>query len=322
MAYSWEEVQIVFLLESIFSKRNIGPISYSLYLEFLPRQHMWIMTIFNLWFTFGSVCEAILAYLVLTNLGWRWLVGLSSVPILLLSVAFPFLKESPQYLSQTNREECLALLDKMYQQSGKTRTEDLHVDHAMAKRGSIATLLSHDLRLRSILFCCIWFLTNLVYYGSSFFATQFFLGVVFEKDETSGLLILIVISAVSDFGIFPVPVLFPSLTFFGKGEIVGSIAASVLINRRFPRYLICSIMLGICSLFLLLLLVTTDTYARVSFTLISRAAIFAAFATVYLWTPLTYDTSSRTTAMGLVSSFGKVFFLKKRVSAFFFDQFF
>lgn len=68
---------------------------------------------------------------------------------------------------------------------------------------------------------------------------------------------------------------------------------------------------------------TTDTYARVAFTLISRAAIFASFATVYLWTPLvkrffvllfvfadfflkTYDSVSRTTAMGLFSSFGKI----------------
>jgi hypothetical protein len=116
------------------------------------------------------------------------LVGLSSVPILLLSVAFPFLKESSQYLNQTNRNDCLILLDNMYRQSGKIRVLDLEEieNTSTAKRGSVLTLFKNETKIRSILFCIIWFLTNLVYYGSSFFATQFFLGVVFEKDETSG----------------------------------------------------------------------------------------------------------------------------------------
>ena len=63
------------------------------------------MTIFNLWFTFGSLVEAILAFLVLPTLGFRWLIGLSSLPILLLSFAFPFVRESLQWLVAAGKSE-------------------------------------------------------------------------------------------------------------------------------------------------------------------------------------------------------------------------
>ena len=62
----------------------------------------------------------------------------------------------------------------------------------------------------------------------------------------------------------------------------------------------------VCALFLFLLLVTENIYLRSVFVLIGRAAIFGAFATVYLWTPLVIPPQLRTSAMGLVSSFGKI----------------
>ncbi len=61
-----------------------------------------------------------------------------------------------------------------------------------------------------------------------------------------------------------------------------------------------------CALFLLLMLATDNVYARASFAFVSRAFIFGAFATVYLWTPLVLPAHLRTSGMGLVSSFGKI----------------
>ncbi len=261
-----------------------GPAAYSLYLEFLPRQYAWVMTFFNLWFTLGTLIEAVLAYLVLTSLGWRWLVGLSSLPILLLSVAFPFIRESPQYLSgdAARKPELLTMLDTLYAYGGKKREHDVAI--VETRRGNVRDLFAPDLIRRTILFCLIWFCTNLVFYGVSFFAVNYFLQ-VFPENESAGLLILIVVSS---------------------GEVVGALVASLLVSRQVRRFLVCCILLSVCSLFLLLLLVTENIYARMMFSLVSRACIFGSFATIYLWTPLVVPTNVRTSAMGLVSSFGKI----------------
>lgn len=49
--------------------------------------------------------QAGLAWAILSNLGWRWLLGLSSFPLLLLLLLFPIIPESPFYLAATGQQE-------------------------------------------------------------------------------------------------------------------------------------------------------------------------------------------------------------------------
>lgn len=58
------------------------PVSFTLYMEFMPTQGrgVWLIWLEAFW-TLGSCLEAGLAWLVLDSLGWRWLVGLSSFPL-------------------------------------------------------------------------------------------------------------------------------------------------------------------------------------------------------------------------------------------------
>ena len=90
------------------------------------------------------------------------------------------------------------------------------------------------------------------------------------------------------------------------GEVVGALISAFLIYKCVPRYLSSALQLIVCAMFLFLTLVTADIYTRAVFILISRAAIFGAFATIYLWTPLVIKPSVRSSAMGLFSSFGKM----------------
>ena len=43
--------------------------------------------------------QAVLAWSLLSSWGWRWLLGLSSLPLLVLLVAYPWLPESPYWLA-------------------------------------------------------------------------------------------------------------------------------------------------------------------------------------------------------------------------------
>ncbi len=58
------------------------PVSFTLYMEFMPTKGrgVWLIWLEAFW-TLGSCIEAGLAWLVLDSLGWRWLLGLSSIPL-------------------------------------------------------------------------------------------------------------------------------------------------------------------------------------------------------------------------------------------------
>ncbi|CAI7839196.1 unnamed protein product, partial [Closterium sp. NIES-54] len=89
-----------------------APVIFSLFLEFTPpaSRGFWSLAL-SLFWTVGSVAEAALAWAVLPVLGWRWLIVLSSLPLLLLLLLFPLLPESPRYLLVKSRPlDALAVL--------------------------------------------------------------------------------------------------------------------------------------------------------------------------------------------------------------------
>jgi len=58
--------------------------------------------------------QAGLAWAILSDWGWRWLVAISSVPLLLLMLLYPLLPESPYWLLATGRtQEAQALLQRI-----------------------------------------------------------------------------------------------------------------------------------------------------------------------------------------------------------------
>lgn len=62
----------------------------------------------------GTVLEAGLAWAVLPTLGWRWLLGLSALPLLLLLAMYPLLPESPVWLVAKGRyAEAEAVLQRV-----------------------------------------------------------------------------------------------------------------------------------------------------------------------------------------------------------------
>ncbi|GAQ86868.1 transporter family protein [Klebsormidium nitens] len=92
-----------------------GSVIFSLFMEFIPssRRGFWLVCVEFFW-TIGSVAQALLAWIVMPTLQWRWLVAFSATPFLLLLIFYPVLPESPRYLMVKGREKSsLAVLQRM-----------------------------------------------------------------------------------------------------------------------------------------------------------------------------------------------------------------
>ncbi|TNN30940.1 Synaptic vesicle 2-related protein [Liparis tanakae] len=67
----------------------------------------------------GTVFEVLLAILVMPSLGWRWLLLLSTLPLLLFSLLAHWLPESARYDVLTgNRDAALATLRRVASENG------------------------------------------------------------------------------------------------------------------------------------------------------------------------------------------------------------
>ncbi|MBA0826118.1 hypothetical protein Goarm_011004 [Gossypium armourianum] len=74
---------------------------------------MW-MVVFSTFWTFGSIFEATLAWIVMPRLNWRWVLAFSAVPSFALLILYGVAPESPRYLCMKgNTSDALRILEKI-----------------------------------------------------------------------------------------------------------------------------------------------------------------------------------------------------------------
>ncbi|XP_068191151.1 synaptic vesicle 2-related protein-like [Antennarius striatus] len=144
-----------------------SPQAVTLYSEFLPiKKRGTSIMMMSLFFSVGTMFVVLLALWIMPTLGWRWLVGVSTLPLAIFMCFTFWLPESPRYdLLTGNTEKAMATLQRIARENGKTMPQGKVIAHKQKNRGQIKDLLSPQYRKTTLLLLFIWFANAFSYYG-------------------------------------------------------------------------------------------------------------------------------------------------------------
>ena len=83
-----------------------APQAVTLYSEFLPiKQRAKCVVFSNIFWSIGACLEVSLAILIMPKIGWRWLLGISALPLVIFILLCLWLPESARFYMITNKHE-------------------------------------------------------------------------------------------------------------------------------------------------------------------------------------------------------------------------
>ncbi|XP_028273579.1 synaptic vesicle 2-related protein isoform X2 [Parambassis ranga] len=153
-----------------------APQSVTLYSEFLPvkARGICIMLIAAFW-AIGAVFEVVLALLVMPTLGWRWLLGLSTIPMAIFLCCGFWLPESPRFdLLSGRRDRAMATLRRIADDNRKPMPQGKIITYQQDARGQIKDLFTPQYWRTTLLLWFIWFANAFSYYGIILLTTELF----------------------------------------------------------------------------------------------------------------------------------------------------
>jgi MFS family permease len=117
----------------------------------------------------------VLAILVMPTLGWRWLLGLSSLPLLVFFMFCYWLPESARFdLTSGRPEKALKTLEQISSDNKAPLPAGSLGLVKQQKRGEFITLLSPEHRRTTLTLWFIWFANAFSYYGIVLLTTEMF----------------------------------------------------------------------------------------------------------------------------------------------------
>ncbi|XP_068561624.1 synaptic vesicle 2-related protein-like [Cebidichthys violaceus] len=280
-----------------------APQSVTLYSEFLPEKSrgICVMLISAFW-ALGSVFAVLLALLTMPTLGWRWLLGLSTIPIAIF-VCFSFwLPESPRFnVLSRKTEKAMATLARIAKENGKAMPQGKLIAYKQNGRGCIKALFSPRYWRTTLLLWFIWFVNTFSYYGIILLTTELFqAGHLYEttqgaKIEPSCSLECKYLTSAD----------YKDLLWTTLAEFPGILVILLAIDRigRKKSMALCFFMF---SLSILPIYASIGRTAVTICIFIGRAFISGGFQVAFVYTPEVFPTENRALAMGISNMMSKV----------------
>ncbi|OXA60411.1 synaptic vesicle 2-related protein [Folsomia candida] len=152
------------------------PQSVTLYAEFLPtKQRARCVILLDCFWALGACLEVLLALVVMPTLGWRWLLGLSALPIFIFFIMCYWLPESVRFLAASGEtEKALSTLKRIAKDNGRPMLLGRLVvdDMQQTERGRMKDLLMPEMRKTTLLLWFIWMTCAFCYYGVVLLSTE------------------------------------------------------------------------------------------------------------------------------------------------------
>ncbi|KAG9487081.1 hypothetical protein GDO78_007121, partial [Eleutherodactylus coqui] len=280
------------------------PQSVTLYAEFLPmKARAKCILLIEIFWAVGTVFEVLLAIFVMPTLGWRWLLILSAMPLMLFAILCFWLPESARYdVLSGNQEKALATLKRIATENGAPMPLGKLILSRQEDRGKIRDLFSPQFRCTTLLLWFIWFSNAFSYYGLVLLTTELFQAgdvcsissrrkVVKPKCSLSCEYL-----TVEDY---------TDLLWTTLSEFPGVLVTLWIIDRlgRKKTMAICFFVFSLCAL-LLFLCVGRNVLTVLLF--IARAFISGGFQAAYVYTPEVYPTATRALGLGTCSGMARV----------------
>ncbi|XP_047325337.1 organic cation/carnitine transporter 7-like [Impatiens glandulifera] len=282
-----------------------GPVYSSWFLEFVPTPNRgtW-MVVFSAFWSFGTVLEASLAWIILPRLGWRWLLALSSLPSFMALIFYICTPESPRYLCMRGEiSDASKILEKIANTNkrslpfGKlTSTEDdthslclVQNKPVVSKAGllSIINLLSSNLVRITLPLWLVFFGNAFSYYGI----------ILLTSNLSTGQ-----ISCLNSMGESN---LYKDVFFTSLAEFPGLVLAAILVDRIGRKLTMVLLFITACC-FLLPLVIHERQLVTTSLLFVARMCTASAITVANIYAPEIYPTSIRSTGFGVASAVGRI----------------
>uniref|UniRef100_G3RG18 Major facilitator superfamily (MFS) profile domain-containing protein n=1 Tax=Gorilla gorilla gorilla TaxID=9595 RepID=G3RG18_GORGO len=251
----------------------------------------------------GTVFEVVLAVFVMPSLGWRWLLILSAVPLLLFAVLCFWLPESARYdVLSGNQEKAIATLKRIATENGAPMPLGKLIISRQEDRGKMRDLFTPHFRWTTLLLWFIWFSNAFSYYGLVLLTTELFqagdvCGISSRKKAVEAKCSL-ACEYLSEED-------YMDLLWTTLSEFPGVLVTLWIIDRlgRKKTMALCFVIFSFCSL-LLFICVGRNVLTLLLF--IARAFISGGFQAAYVYTPEVYPTATRALGLGTCSGMARV----------------
>ncbi|GMR56118.1 hypothetical protein PMAYCL1PPCAC_26313, partial [Pristionchus mayeri] len=141
--------------------------------EFLPEasKARWLIFLKS-FFALGTALLAVLAIVILPNLGWRYLAASAVLPMAAFFVCCWWLPESVRFdVAQGNMAAARATLDRIADFNGRPLPPGEFMSETKETSKSMCDLFKPSHRRTTLLLWIIWVLTGLLYYGIAIYTT-------------------------------------------------------------------------------------------------------------------------------------------------------
>lgn len=252
----------------------------------------------------GACLEALIAWLVMPTLGWRYLVFFSTLPLVAFLIMSPMLPESPMYLAVMGKKAAVEdQLNRVARMNGKPLMHGhLVLDESTSNaRGSIGDLFRNGQYKLTVMVFFLWFVAASTYYGVVLLSTEL-LNSSRDTCRADGRASIDGVRGEQECSVHTCRGLmeddYVSLIWTTFAEFPGTVLAMLLIDRvgRKKTLAIQAFVFAAATLMVLECAMSKTLLVVVLFA--ARGTTAGLFQTVYVYTPEVYPTRLRAVALG------------------------